>query len=122
MEEIAYQINIKPLSVNNCWQWKRFKTRKYCMYERLLLTSLPKDLIIPDWPLKLYIKRWFSSKLSDRDNPIKPFQDILQEKYNFNDSRIYKWVVEKEIVKKWKEYVLFSIQSYNGKSLKTNKV
>lgn len=108
------KINIKPLSVNQCWQGKRFKTPKYKAYEKELLLLLPSNYKVPLKPLKITLKFGFSSKLSDWDNPIKPFQDILQKKYNFNDSLIYKAIVTKEIVPKGKEYIYFKIENYEN--------
>ena len=103
-------INIKPLSVNQVWQGKRFKTPKYKRFEKEVLLLLPKNYKVPPGDLKIALKWGFSSKLSDWDNPIKPFQDILQKKYNFNDSRIFKATIEKEIVKKGDEYIEFNIK------------
>lgn len=103
-------IEIKPLSVNQCWQGKRFKTPKYKAFEKEVLLLLPNNYEVPLGYLKLTLKWGFSSKLSDWDNPIKPFQDILQKKYKFDDKRIFKAVVEKEIVKKGDEYIKFSIE------------
>ena len=38
------RIEIKPLSVNECWQGKRFKTKAYTAYEKELLYRLsPAD-------------------------------------------------------------------------------
>lgn len=107
------KISIKPLSVNQVWQGKRFKTKKYKMYEKLVYNLLPKSYKIPEGNLEIYLNFGFSSKLQDIDNPIKPFQDILQKKYNFDDRRIYKAIVIKEIVKKGDEYIKFSIHKYN---------
>ena len=103
------KIKIKPLSVNQCWAGKRFKTPKYKGFEKEVLLLLPKNYEVPLGALQITLKWGFSSKLADWDNPIKPFQDILQKKYNFNDSRIFKASVEKEIVKKGEEYIEFSI-------------
>ena len=100
------KINIKPLSVNQCFQGKRYKTHKYKSYEtELMLVLLPKMMYIPEGKLQIYLKFGFSSKASDWDNPVKPFQDILQKKYGFDDKRIFKAIVEKELVKKGDEYV-----------------
>jgi hypothetical protein len=104
------KIKIKPLSVNQCFQGRRFKTPKYKTYENILLSKLePLELPLP--PFEIYFKFGFSSKLSDWDNPIKPFQDILQKKYKFNDRDVFKAVIEKEIVKKGNEFIEFSIKS-----------
>jgi len=70
------------------------------------------DFEIPEWPLEIIINIWFNSKASDIDNIIKPFLDILSKKYGFNDNRIYKMYLEKEIVAKWSEYIEFSIRKY----------
>ena len=102
-------IKIKPLSVNQVWQGKRFKTKAYKDYEKEVLLLLPNSFKVPLGRLKIVLKFGFSSKLADWDNPIKPFQDILQKKYKFNDSQIYKAIVIKEIVKKGNEFIEFEI-------------
>ena len=104
------KINIKPLSVNQCWQGKRFKTPKYKAYEKELLLLLPNKLEVPLGSLKITMKWGFSSKLADYDNPIKPFQDILQKKYGFDDKVIFEANITKEIVKKGEEYIEFTIE------------
>ncbi len=103
------KIEIKPLSVNKAWKGRRYKTNDYKKYERDVLLILPKKCIIPEGNLQVFYKFGFSNILSDYDNPIKIIQDILQKKYKFDDRRIYKAVVEKEIVKKGCEYIEFNI-------------
>lgn len=98
----------KPLSVNECWQGKRFKTKAYSQYERDLLFLLPK-IKLPDPPYEVYYKFGFSSSASDYDNPVKPLQDILAKKYGFNDKHIQRAVIEREKVEKGKEYFEFKI-------------
>ena len=106
------KINIKPLSVNECWQGRRFKTKEYKQYEKDLLLMLPN--------IKLKIQRvsidivfGFSNSLCDIDNPLKPFLDILQKKYNINDRDIYKLIVSKEVIKKGNEYIKYQITEIN---------
>lgn len=104
-------INIKPLSVNEAWKGKRYKTQKYKDYEINMFFLLPKKIqLFPKMKLSIFVG--FSSSLSDNDNPIKPFTDILQKKYNFNDKDIYNTEIEKEIVPKGKEYIAFEISEY----------
>lgn len=98
------------MSVNQAWQGKRFKTLKYKKYERDLLLMLP-SIKLPQPPYFVSYEFGMSSTLSDWDNPIKPFQDILQKKYGFDDRDILKAEVIKEIVPKGKEYLKFNIQS-----------
>lgn len=105
------KINIKPLSVNQCWKGRRFKTDIYHRYERDLLLLLPK-LTIPEGNLSLKITCGFSNKGSDADNFLKPFIDILQKKYGFNDNRLYHLDITKTIVKKHHEYIDFTISAF----------
>lgn len=71
---------------------------------------LPDSINIPNKEkLRLYLEFGVSTKLADWDNPIKPFQDVLQKKYDFNDNRIYEATVKKVVVKKGEEYVKFRI-------------
>jgi len=103
------KINIKPLSVNQCWQGRRFKTPKYKSYEAELMLKL-KPLKLPEPPYEVYLEFGFSNMASDTDNPVKPFIDILQKRYGFNDNKIYKYVLEKKKVLKGSEYILFKIK------------
>jgi Holliday junction resolvase RusA-like endonuclease len=96
------KVFIKPLSVNEAWRGRKYKTPKYKQYERDLLISLPKKF--KEDYTELYIKIGVSS-LFDIDNCLKPLIDVLQKKYGFNDRYIKKLVVEKEIVKKGGEYI-----------------
>ncbi|MBS9774732.1 MAG: hypothetical protein KGV59_06210 [Tenacibaculum sp.] len=105
------KLQIKPLSVNQVWQGKRYKTNAYKQYEKLVLFLLPK-LKVPAGKLEIRFVFGLSSKNADWDNPIKPIQDILQKKYGFNDRMIYKAIVEKVDVKKGDEFIKFEISEY----------
>jgi Holliday junction resolvase RusA-like endonuclease len=100
-------VNIKPLSVNQAWQGRRFKTPAYRSYEKAVLILLPK-IAVPEGKLSLSIDVGYSNKNADIDNAIKPMVDIMQKKYGFNDSRIYEMHVRKIIVDKGKEYFKFN--------------
>lgn len=101
---------IKPLSVNNCWQGKRFKTKAYKDYEAELLYTLPAQTL-PEPPYRVYFEFGFSNICSDWDNPIKPLQDIMQKKYGFNDRDIVEANVKKVKVKKGGDYFKFSLDN-----------
>lgn len=103
-------LNIKPLSVNEAWQGKRFKTLKYKQYERDMLLLLPTINVV-DPPYRLNITVGFSNKASDLDNILKPFIDILQKKYGINDKHIEILHIEKQIVTKKNEFISFEILS-----------
>lgn len=103
------KINIKPLSVNACWQGRRFKTPTYKAYEEELLHMLPKGIKCPVGRLFLQITVGVSNKASDLDNIVKPFVDVLQKKYGFDDKRIYGMDLWKEDVKKGDEFISFEL-------------
>ena len=102
------RISIKPLSVNQAFQGKRFKTKKYKSFEKELLLKLP-TIKVPEGKLMLVATFGLSSKNADWDNPIKTFQDVLQKKYGFNDKNVYKAIIEKVDVKKGKEFIEFKL-------------
>lgn len=102
------RINIKPLSVNEVFQGRRFRTKKYDLYEIQVRKLLPK-LIIPNGELSIVYYVGYSNKASDIDNCIKPFQDILSKHYGFNDNKIYHIEIFKIIVKKGFEFIEFEI-------------
>lgn len=105
------QLQIKPLSVNQAWRGKRYKTPKYKSYEKDMLFLLPK-IKTPDKfkEIHIHIVYGFSTKLSDIDNPCKPFLDCLVKKYGFDDRYITKLLQEKKTVKKGQEFIRFNIE------------
>ena len=103
---------IKPLSVNEAWQGKRYKTRKYKQYTRDVSLILPKSITIPKGKLGIRLHFYFSNKASDWDNPIKPLQDIICSNYGIDDRHIYLAIVEKFIVPKGEDRIEFEIFEY----------
>lgn len=91
------RIEVKPLSVNEAWQGKRFKTQKYKSFETELLWKLPK-LGILKAPYKLVVTFGISTT-SDLDNCLKTFLDVLQKKYGINDRDIFEIHAKKEVTK-----------------------
>jgi Holliday junction resolvase RusA-like endonuclease len=71
---------------------------------------LPK-ITLPEPPFKLEMDFGFSNSASDWDNPIKPLQDILQKKYNFNDKDVFEAHIRKFKVSKGNDYLKFKITS-----------
>lgn len=102
-----HEVKIKPLSVNQVWQGRRYRTPVYNWYEKELMYLLPKQIQIPEGRMGIYLEFGFSTKASDGDNPMKPLIDILQKKYQFNDNRIYEYTIIKKVVKKGEEYIKF---------------
>ena len=102
-------IKIKPLSVNRCWRGRRFKTDEYKWYEIEVLSLLGR-IDLPPPPYTVNYEFGVSNRAMDIDNPIKPFTDILQKRYGFNDRDIYEMNVKKVKVKKGAEYIKFEIK------------
>jgi hypothetical protein len=109
----AIKIDIKPLSVNEAYKGKRYKTNDYKRYEIAVLSLLPKKYDLPEPPYEIRFTFGFSSHASDWDNCIKATQDIISKKYKFNDKLIKRGVVEVDNVPKGSEYFTFEILSLN---------
>jgi hypothetical protein len=108
---IEIEMKVKPLTVNQCWKGRRYKSDKYEAYEFLLFYTLPKNIILPPPPYQVFYEFGLSSSLADWDNPIKPLQDILQQKYKFNDKDIELAHVKKVKVAKGSDYFIFRISN-----------
>ena len=108
---IQFKLNEKPLSVNETWQGKRFKTPIYKSYEETILLSMPKAKIEIEQMLRIEFFFGFSNKASDLDNPVKLLLDIAQKKYGFNDKNVFELNVRKCIVKKGEEFIQMGIYS-----------
>ena len=106
---IQFKINQKPLSVNQAWQGKRFKTHAYKEYEKAMLLMMPKAKIDAQDMLRVEFYFGFSNQASDLDNPVKLLMDIAQKKYGFNDKMVFELYVRKFIVKKGEEFIHMGI-------------
>lgn len=104
------EIPIKPLSVNEAFKGKRFKTQKYDTFIKSMSILLPK-INLPQAPYSMNIVLGYSSRASDIDNGLKSLLDCLVKKYGFDDREIYQMNVKKEIVKKGSEFIKFEINS-----------
>lgn len=106
------ETGLKPLSANQSYLGKKVKSKAYRTYENHMRRVLP-DLELPtEGNLQLQIEVHYSNKASDIDNCLKPFIDCLQQRYEFNDNRIYHIEVEKFIVPKGEETIRFRLIPY----------
>jgi len=103
------KLNIKPLSVNEAWRGKRFKSHKYNDFELEMLLLIPKQKI-PEGDLEITLEFGFSNKASDIDNPVKLTLDCLQKKLKFDDKSIYLLHLQKTIVPKGSEFIKYTIK------------
>lgn len=101
-------VQVKPMSVNEAWKGRRFKTNTYKGFREEMMYRLPQ-IEVPEGKLRVDYIFGYSSSLSDIDNAIKTTTDALQERYEFNDKNIFEMNVKKEIVKKGSEFIKFKI-------------
>jgi Holliday junction resolvase RusA-like endonuclease len=106
---IQFKINEKPLSINEAFQGRRFKTPAYKEYEKAMLLNMPRANIEKDEMLRVEFFFGFSNKASDLDNPVKLLMDIAQKKYGFDDKMVFELNVRKCIVKKGEEFIHMGI-------------
>lgn len=91
-------IQAKPLSVNEAFQGRRFKTRAYIDYEKELAVLIPKHLCTSiEGKLEVHYRFFLKNHaLTDLDNMLKPLNDTLVKLGVIKDDRyIYRKLVEK---------------------------
>lgn len=111
--------NLKPLSANEAFCGKKVKTAGYRKYEGHLLRTLPPIEVPPDL-IELRVVVYYSNKQSDIDNCLKPFIDVLQKRYGFNDNKIYRIRITKVIVPKGQENIAFRMLPFEPNGETTN--
>lgn len=109
--KVWVKTEVKPISQNQAHYGRKTKTAAYRKYEGELIARLP-DIEIPEGELQLDLVVRYSSPLSDLDNALKPFIDVLQKRYHFNDRHIYKIIAIKRLVKKGEEGITFRVKNY----------
>lgn len=108
------RVNIKPLSINEAFQGRRFKSQKYKQYEKKLLLLLENIDVPKNKLLHFTFIVGYSNSQCDLDNFLKPLIDVMQKKYGFNDKMIYRLDVKKVIVKKGEEFIDYDIKDYSN--------
>ena len=111
------EIGIKPLSVNEAFRGKRYKTPNCHKFDDMV-DILLKKCILPKLKPKepFYIIYIFhTSAAQDYDNNIKCFQDRLMKRLNTDDRYIYGAYIKKVVCKKKQEKIEFGI--YKKKKL-----
>ena len=104
-------IKLKPLSVNEAYKGRRFRTPKYDAFRTSIRYLLPDWYKLPPPPYFVHLEFGFSSSASDWDNCIKPLIDCIADKYGFNDKLIRRGLVDTVMVKKGEEYIRFKIET-----------
>jgi len=80
-------IEIKPISINNCFQGRRFRTKEFKHWQWAVISSLPK-IKIESKEIQLYVTVYLKHPLqSDLDNFLKPLIDCIVKKGIIKDDR-----------------------------------
>lgn len=103
------KINIRPLSVNEGYTGKRWKTKAHRCWHNSVLHLLPRNIELPKPPFKIYLTFGITNNF-DWDNGIKFICDCIAEKYGFNDKLIRAGNIETELVGKGNEYIEFDLK------------
>ena len=105
-------IKINPISVNKCWQGRRFKTKEYKEWRELFYYLTPRIIKPLKTKIQLSVSFWIKNvKMADLDNLLKPFIDALVEcGYLEDDKQIISIRADKNYIKeKEKEYIDFEL-------------
>jgi len=83
------EIYITPMTINQAWQGRKYKTPKYADYIDDVLELLPENETIEGY-VAIYLTFYLNNrrfKTADVDNFIKPIFDILVKKGYIEDDR-----------------------------------
>ena len=103
---------VTPMSQNKAYLGRKTKSKEYRVYTGNIVDILPA-YDIPEGELDFKIDVHYSNRAADIDNCLKPFIDILQFHYGFNDNKIYHLDVTKHIVPKGEEKMAFDVKPYD---------
>lgn len=104
-------VPIRPLSINEGYTGKRWKTATHRAWHHSVLFLLPKHYPLPEPPLKIFLTFGITDRF-DWDNGIKFICDVIAEKYKFNDKIIRSAAIETEPVLRGEEFFEFSLQHH----------
>lgn len=104
-------IPIKPLSVNQGYTGRKFKTKAHRAWKSEVNSLLPEMKIDKHDFYRIEFTFGLSSEVSDYDNCIKFIQDLIAKKYKFNDKKIHKAIIDIHIVSKGHEYIKFKVSA-----------
>ena len=109
------RIPLKPLSTNDAWSGKRYKTKEYKDFEQILLILLRKmKPVIPEGPVGFDLRVGISARF-DADNTIKTLLDTIEKYCNhFNDNSVFDIHVRKVLVPAGDEYMRLGFYEFTG--------
>lgn len=112
----AYEVLIKPFSINKARQGRQFNTPACNEFKVAFGVLLNKLEIppVPDGDLLIHFAWGFCYfKSSDYDNPVKIAQDVIAGWLGIDDRRFVGATIRKIKVKRGAEFIRFAISKYN---------
>jgi len=96
MSRETFILPVKPLSINEAFQGRRFNTKAKTRYEEVLALLIPKKPVIGKW-FKVYYDFYLRNfPLTDADNLVKVLQDCIVKRGVIpNDNKIVHYVIRK---------------------------
>ena len=116
-----FQINTKPLSQNQAWKGKVYKSKAYKDYEQIIkvhLMTFKLPRIRPNTPFYLFLE-FGTPRYQDCSNSIKLAEDIICRHLGVNDNYVMAIFSRKVITKKQDSYIRFNIFEQQSDFLKT---
>ena len=96
------RIPLAPISVNECWQGRRFKTSKYDDFIQDMLLVMPARKCV-EGALSIHLTFGLPSLLrGDLDNLVKPVLDCMVKKGWIKDDRYINEIVARKVKSKEK--------------------
>jgi Holliday junction resolvase RusA-like endonuclease len=107
------RLNIKPLSINEAFQGRRFKTKKHKDFEEQVLWILKGNIQKFDKDYSMHLKFYLKNALRcDLSNYIKVLEDCIVKSGIVKDDR-FCWRMEVEKIKSEEDYIEFEIKALN---------
>ena len=106
-----YVINLQPLSQNQAWSGKRYKSSQYRQYQQDI-TAYLRTLSLPSIQPKEKYYFYFEfgiPYMQDLSNGIKLLEDIISDYLGINDRDVDSIFCRKIITKKIDAYIKFNI-------------
>lgn len=106
---------LKPISVNRCWQGRRYLTDQARKFQRdayVLIKSQTRGMKLPDGELSLRL-RFGLSRDMDTSNCIKLVEDAIAKAFSIDDRMFRGQLATKEKVKRGQEFIAFDIVPYD---------
>jgi Holliday junction resolvase RusA-like endonuclease len=111
LKENSMRIEINAISVNHCWQGKRFKTKEYTDWRRgfglLYASKTPKIACIGEKLGLCVVFHINTPKRADLDNMLKPLLDACVENGIIKDDRFVYEIRAKKEKAEDEEYIDF---------------